>query len=124
MCKEKQEKEKNLEKNKNKNEIKNEKIKDYLTIKNKVSLNEEENSESEKSPSFIKFVDKIDKKLIVNDDLLKENSFKDIKSIKSIENHSKGKNNKKIKIHNIKKILFNLKKYYLIILKKYQIKIL
>ena len=107
MCKEKQEKEKNLEKNKNKNEIKNEKIKDYLTIKNKVSLNEEENSESEKSPSFIKFVDKIDKKLIVNDDLLKENSFKDIKSIKSIENHSKGKNNKKIRIHNIKKILFN-----------------
>ena len=107
MCKEKQEQNKNIEKNKNKNEINNEKIKDYLTIKNKVSLNEAENSESEKSPSFIKFVEKIDKKILVDDDLLKENSFKDIKSIKNIENQSKGKNNKKIKIHNIKKILFN-----------------
>ena len=107
MYKEKKYKEKNPEKNKNKNVIKNDNKKDELIINKKLNFDEEENSESEKSPSFVKFVDKIDKKIFVKNDILNDDNYKDIKSIKSDENHSNSKNNKKIKISNIKKILFN-----------------
>ena len=108
MYKEKKDKEKNPEKNKNKNVIKNDNKKDELIINKKLNFDEEENSESEKSPSFVKFVDKIDKKIFVKNDILNDDKYKDIKSIKSDENHSNSKNNKKIKISNIKKILFNI----------------
>ena len=107
MLKEKQDKEKYPEKNKDKIIPKNDNKKEDLITNEKLNFNDEENSETEKSPSFVKFVDKIDKKIFVKDDILNDNNCKDIKSIKSIGNHSNAKNNKKIKIRNIKKILFN-----------------
>ena len=107
MCKAKQEKEKNSDKNKNKNEIKNENNKYDIIDNLKLNIDEKKNSESEASPSFVKFVNKIDKHLLDKDNGIKNDKYKEEKSIKSIENDTNIKNRKKIKMFNIKKVLFN-----------------
>ena len=109
MCKSRNDKEKKLEKNKNINDNQNEKDNNNNIINNnQVIINEKENQnlESEKNPSFVKFADKIDKNLFINEELSREEKNEENKLI-SIENDSRNKNNQIIKMHNIKKILFN-----------------
>ena len=107
MCKEKYDKEKNITKNKNKNEISNDKIKNDLINNDAIFEKDKEKTEKEKSPSFLKYEEKIDKNIFINDEQLKETGYKEDKSIISIDNESNPRNNKIIKMHNIKKILFN-----------------
>ena len=111
MCKEKyekeKEKEKNLQKDKSKNVIQNEKIKNEIINNNIIFEGDDEKTEKEKSPSFIKFKEKIDKNIFINDEQLKETGYKDEKSMISIDNESNPRTNKIFKMPNIKKILFN-----------------
>ena len=100
MCKEKYEKEKKI-KNENKNE--------YININvNKENINEKKESQTEKSPSFVKFVDKIENNIFTGDESLKDDGYKeDYQNLNSIETESNPKKNKIFKMHNIKKLLFN-----------------
>ena len=99
MLKTKHEKEKNTNKNKNKSDIKN-----GLIINYKDNIEKIESTESERSPSFVKFVDKLDKNILGDNNKVKEDKNK---NDKIIENKDNIKKNKKIKMYNIKKILFN-----------------
>ena len=107
MCKEKYEKEKNSSKNKITNNIPKEKIKHDLINNNIIFENDMEKPGNEKSPSFLKCQEKVDKNIFINDEQLKETGYKEEKSMISIDNESNQRNNKIIKMHNIKKLLFN-----------------
>jgi len=111
----------------------NDKIKNDLINNDAIFEKDKEKTEKEKSPSFIKYEEKIDKNIFINDEQLKETGYKEEKSIISIDNESNPRNNKIIKMHNINQlslknnfknkyiIIKRLKKYYII---KYQILLL